>query len=70
MIRYLLIDGPNNNYVGLILLLLFLAFVVPIILLIIGIAIRTKRKKASNIIFILLAVYAIVGLGVCGSMMI
>ena len=53
-----------------ILLMIFLAFGIPIILLIIGIAIRPKKKKASNIILIATAIYALIGLGVCGSMMI
>jgi hypothetical protein len=53
-----------------IILLFFLAFGVPLILLIIGIAIRRKHKKASNILLIITAVYAIIGLGICGSMLI
>ncbi len=53
-----------------ILLLLFLAFGVPIILLIIGIALRNKNKQKSKGFLIAAAVYTIIGLGVCGSMMI
>ena len=66
----LLLDGPNNNYGLAILLFLFVAFGIPILLLIFGIAIRAKRKKASNIILIIVATYAIIGLGVCGALMI
>lgn len=66
----LLLDGPNNDYELAILLFLFIAFGIPTILLIIGIAIRAKRKKASNIILIIVATYAIIGLGVCGALMI
>lgn len=65
----LILDGPNNNYVGFILLFLVLAFVVPIVMLIIGIAIRSKNKKTSNILFIIITVYALIGLGFCGSLM-
>ena len=67
--HYVLIDGPNNNYGWLILIYLFLAFGVPILLLIAGIAVRPKRKKLSNIFLIIAATYAIIGLGVCGSLL-
>lgn len=53
-----------------ILLMICLVFGVPILLLIIGIAIRPKNKKASNIIIIIVATYAIIGLGICGALMI
>lgn len=64
-----LIDGPNNNYGWIILLVIFLSVGLPLLLLILGLAIRSKKKKASNIILIITAVYAIIGLGVCGSLM-
>lgn len=69
MTHYLLIDGPNNNYGLLILLYLFVAFGVPILLLIAGIAVRPKKKKLSNILLIITATYAIIGLGVCGALL-
>lgn len=53
-----------------ILLLIFLAFGVPTLLLIVGIAIRAKNKKASKIIFIITTIYIIIGLGVCGGVII
>lgn len=53
-----------------ILLMLFLMFGVPLILLITGIALRKKNKKKSNGFFIAAAVYTLIGLGVCGSLMI
>ncbi|SFC97012.1 hypothetical protein [Algibacter pectinivorans] len=52
-----------------IILLITLPFGIPVLLIILALAIRTKRKKASNIILILTAIYAIVGLGYCGSLM-
>ncbi|XMO87976.1 hypothetical protein AAFN75_06705 [Algibacter sp. AS12] len=52
-----------------IILLMFLASGVPVLLLILGLAIRAKRKKASNIILIITATYAIIGLGFCRSLM-
>lgn len=53
-----------------ILLMICLIFGLPILLLIIGIAIRSKNKKVSNIILITVATYAIIGLGICGALMI
>ncbi|WP_298492778.1 hypothetical protein [uncultured Algibacter sp.] len=52
-----------------IILLIFLVFGLPTILLIVGIAIRQKKKKTSNVLLIITAVYAIIGLGICGSLM-
>ena len=64
----LLVEGDDLGKA--ILLMLFIAFGVPILLLILGLVIRQKRKKASNVILIITAVYAIIGLGVCGALMI
>lgn len=52
-----------------IILLIFLVFGLPTILLIVGIAIRQKKKNTSNVLLIITAVYAIIGLGICGSLM-
>ncbi|WP_298340894.1 hypothetical protein [uncultured Algibacter sp.] len=68
MIHNMLLESSALGWY--IILLFFLAFGVPLILLIIGIAIRRKHKKASNILLIITAVYAIIGLGICGSMLI
>lgn len=67
MMMGLLLDSTAVGWY--IILLFFLAFGVPILLLILGIAIRPKKKKASNIVLIITAVYAIIGLGLCGSML-
>jgi len=64
----ILID--STDYGWYILLLFFLAFGVPLLLLIIGLVIRPKNKKASTIILIIAAVYSVIGLGVCGSVLI
>ena len=68
MIHNMLLESSALGWY--IILLFFLAFGVPLILLIIGIAIRRKHKKASNILLIITVVYAIIGLGICGSMLI
>lgn len=63
----LLIDG--GDYFGAILLVLFIMFGVPLILFIIGIAIRNRNKKASKILLISGVVYLLICLGICGSLM-
>ncbi|MBC2843922.1 hypothetical protein [Winogradskyella flava] len=60
----------STDYGWYILLLFFLAFGVPLLLLIIGLVIRPKNKKASTIILIIAAVYSVIGLGVCRSVLI
>jgi len=62
----LIIEG---DYGGVILLVLFIMFGIPIALLIIGLAIKNKRKKASKVLLILAAIYLIISLGYCGAMM-
>ena len=59
------------NDLGLyILLMLFLFFGVPLILFIIGIALINKNKTASKKFFIAGVVYILIGLGICGCLMI
>ncbi len=40
-----------------------------IIMTIIGFAIRKKRPKPAKVLFIISAIYLIVGLGICGSIL-
>ncbi len=54
----------------LIIIWLFVAFGVPLILLITGIALRNKNKKKSTGFLIATVVYVLIGLGICGSLMI
>lgn len=63
-----LISGSGWEW--LILLMFFLAFGVPIILLIIAASLKNKNERASKILLIITAVYTLIGLGVCGSSMI
>ena len=62
----LIIEG---DYGGVILLVLFIMFGIPMALLIIVLAIKNKYKKASKILLILAAIYLIISLGYCGAMM-
>lgn len=57
------------NLDGLIYLLVAIMLGPAIIMTIIGFAVLKKNKKAAKVLFILSAVYVIVSLGICGSMM-
>ena len=59
-----------GNLDGLLVLILANMFGPAIILAIIGFAVLNKNKKAAKVLFILAAVYLIISLGICGSMMI
>ena len=59
-----------GNLDGLLVLILAIMFGPAIILAIIGFAVLKKNKKAAKVLFILAAVYLIISLGICGSMMI
>ncbi len=57
-----------GNLDGLIILIAAIMFGSTILLTIIGFAVLKKNKKAAKVLFILAALYVIVSLGVCGSM--
>lgn len=54
---------------AIILIFLFIMFGPPVILTIIGFAIKSKKKKAAKILFILAAVYLLIGLGICFTLL-
>ncbi|WP_452230522.1 MULTISPECIES: hypothetical protein [unclassified Lacinutrix] len=58
-----------GNLDGLVIMIVSIMFGPAILLTIIGAAVFKKNKKAAKILFILAAVYVIVSLGICGSMM-
>ncbi|WP_298492775.1 hypothetical protein [uncultured Algibacter sp.] len=62
--------SPNMNLDGLIYLILAIMFGPAILLAIIGFAVLKKNKYAAKVLFILAAIYVIVSLGICGSMMV
>lgn len=66
MIHFL---SPNMNLDGIIYLIVGIMFGPAIIMTIIGLALLKKKKTAAKVLFILSAVYVIVSLGICGSMM-
>lgn len=57
--------GSLNNVIYYIIAIMFGP---AILLAIIGLVIRKKHNKASKVLFILAALYLIVGLGICSSM--
>lgn len=42
----------------------------PIVLALIGFGVKKNNPRAAKVLFILAAVYLLVGLGICGSLMI
>jgi uncharacterized membrane protein YhaH (DUF805 family) len=57
--------GSLNNVIYYIIAIMFGP---AILLAIIGLVIRKKHNRASKVLFILAALYLIVGLGICSSM--
>lgn len=62
---YLLVEA---NYDAILYLVLAIMLGPAILLTIIGFAIKKKHKKAAKILFILAAVYVIISLGFCGTL--
>jgi hypothetical protein len=58
-----------GNLDGLIYIFITIMFGPAILMAIIGFALLKRNKKAAKVLFILAAVYVIVSLGICGSMM-
>ncbi|MEQ8218457.1 MAG: hypothetical protein RH981_09490 [Arenibacter sp.] len=59
-----------GNLDGLVVILFLIMFGPAILLLLIGLILRSKhKKKASKILFILAGVYMLVSLGVCGALL-
>lgn len=54
---------------GLFVILGLIMFGPPVLLAVIGAAIRKKSKTASKIFYILAVLYLIIGLGICGGIL-
>lgn len=66
----LLIEATGGmNLDGLVILIVAIMFGPAILLAIIGLAVLKKNKKAAKVLFILAAVYVIISLGICGTLM-
>ncbi|HHC79654.1 MAG TPA: hypothetical protein ENK46_07220 [Flavobacteriia bacterium] len=62
--------SPNMDLGGAILMVLLIMFGPPLMLLLVGIGLRVKeKKKAAKVLFILAALYLLISLGICGTMM-
>ncbi|NJM78726.1 MAG: hypothetical protein HC854_02210 [Flavobacterium sp.] len=59
----------NMDLSGLIIFIVFIMIGPPIILTVLGLAIRKNNPTAAKVLYILAVVYLLVGLGICGSMM-
>ena len=66
----MIISLEGGNYAGVFFMVIAIMIVPPIILSLIGFAIRKAYPDASKVLYILSAIYLIIGLGFCGSMMI
>ncbi len=60
----------NMDLGGLILLIIIIMIGPPIVLSILGFIISKNNPKAAKILYILSGIYLLVGLGICGSMMV
>nr|WP_309757919.1 hypothetical protein [Flavobacterium sp.] len=58
-----------GNLGGLVAILIMIMVVPPIILTIIGFAVRSNNPKTAKVLFILAVLYLIVGLGICGGLL-
>ncbi|WP_460220360.1 hypothetical protein [Psychroserpens sp. MEBiC05023] len=65
MIQSIALEG--GSYIGVILLAIFIAIIIPLTLFIIGLVKYSKNKKQGKIILIIAAVYAIISFGICGG---
>ncbi len=54
-----------GNLSGLFTIIILIMFGPPLLFIIIGAVVRRKNKKASTVLFILGALYLLIGLGMC-----
>ncbi|WP_395076901.1 hypothetical protein [Flavobacterium sp.] len=57
-----------GNLGGLVVILILIMVGPPIVLSIIGFAVRSNSPKTAKILFILAALYLLIGLGICGGL--
>lgn len=56
-----------GNLDGLVIIFVSIMVIPPIILTIIGLSIRKNYKKGALVLYILAALYLLIGLGICGA---
>ncbi len=59
-----------GNLNGIFILITIIMIGPPILLTLIGFGVKKSNHNAAKVLFILAAVYLLVGLGICGSLMI
>jgi len=69
MLDLFLFVSPNMNLDGIIYLILGIMLGPPLILILIGLALKGNQPKAAKVFYILAGLYLIIGLGICGSLM-
>lgn len=58
-----------GNMDGIVILLVLIMLGPPVLLTIIGLAVRSNNPKTAKVLFILAVLYLIVGLGICGGLL-
>lgn len=59
-----------GNLDGLFILILSIMFGPPLLLTFIGFIVKKNAPKSAKVLFILAALYLLIGLGICGSMLV
>jgi len=70
MLNIYLLASPNMNLNGIIYLILGIMLGPPLLLVLIGLSLKKGQPKAAKIFYILAGIYLVIGLGICGSLMI
>lgn len=65
----MIISLEGGNYEGIFIFVIAIMIAPPVILSLIGFAIRKSYPDVAKVLYILSAIYLIIGLGLCGSMM-
>ena len=66
----MIISLEGGNYAGVFFIVIAIMIAPPFILSLIGFAIRKSYPDAAKVLYILAGLYLIIGLGLCGSMMV
>lgn len=60
----------GGNYAGILILILIIMFGPPLLFATIGFFTYKYNRKSGKVLFILAALYLLIGLGICGSMLV
>ena len=62
-------DSSGNGFLGMIIFILLIMLSPAIILFLVGLYKRKSKPETAKILFILSAVYVLIGAGICGALM-